>query len=150
MPGIASNRFVSSSAIARRSSETVEPETIASAIFGPAADRDQLLEQVALRAVGEAVERQGVLSHDEIRLHDDLVGAVGTPQRARRRGDEVPHPVDVDDKPLRPARDGLPAQPCDHDAIAFSSGGASAWQIATASASAACDGVGAAFSPRIA
>ena len=35
MPGIASKRAVSSSAIARRSSVGVEPETIASATFGP-------------------------------------------------------------------------------------------------------------------
>src|SRR6266511_831137 len=35
MPGIASKRAVSSSAIARRSSPGVEPETIASATFGP-------------------------------------------------------------------------------------------------------------------
>ncbi len=35
IPGIASNRAVSSSTIARRSSSGVEPETIASATFGP-------------------------------------------------------------------------------------------------------------------
>ena len=35
MPGIAWNRFTSSRAIARRSSAGVEPETIASATFGP-------------------------------------------------------------------------------------------------------------------
>src|SRR5581483_6705422 len=112
--------------------------------------RDQLLEEVALGAVGEAVELQRVLADDQVRLHDQLVRSLRPPQHARRGRNEVPDAVDVDDELVRPARDGTSAQPGDHEATALSRGGASAWQIATASASAACEGLGSALSPRIA
>ena len=60
----------------------------------------------------------------------------------RRRVDEVADAVDVDDERLADPAGGAPAKPRDHDATARCSGGASAWQIATASASAAWFGAG--------
>ena len=69
MPGIAWKRAVSSSTIARRSSAAGEPETIASATFGPIpADREQMDEKLALAGVGEAVELQRVLADVQVRL----------------------------------------------------------------------------------
>ena len=59
-------------------------------------------------------------------------------QHARRGGDEVADAVDVEQEAVGAATRGRAAEPGDHDAIR-ASGGISAWQIATASASASCE-----------
>src|SRR2546423_625187 len=60
--------------------------------LGPdAAHREQLDEQLALAAVGEAVELERVLAHVEVRLDGDLVGRVALPHGRRCRVDEVAH-----------------------------------------------------------
>ena len=82
MPGIASKRAVSSSTIARRSSSGVDPDTIASATFGPTPLTDkQVLEQLSLGRLGEAVELERVLADVQVRLEGDLVGALRSAQR---------------------------------------------------------------------
>ena len=60
-------------------------------------------------------------------------------ERARGREQPVADAADVEHEPVRVERDGPPAQPRDHrrPPASASSGDASAWQIATASASAA-------------
>ena len=76
MPGMAWKRAASSRTIARRSSFGGEPETIASATFGPMPlTREQLDEELALAGVGEAVELERVLAHVEVRLDGDLAVA---------------------------------------------------------------------------
>ena len=77
MPGIAWKRAVSSRTIARRSSAGVEPETIASATFGPTPFTvEQLHEQLALRAVGEPVQLERVLADVQVRLDGHLLADV--------------------------------------------------------------------------
>ena len=76
---------------------------------------------------------------------------LGLAHDRRRRGDEVADAADVEHEPVGVEATGFPrrreirAQP-----TIFRSGGASAWQIATASASAAWFGVGSSSRPRIA
>ena len=148
-PGIAWKRAVSWSTIARRRSAAGEPETIASATFGPdPGDREQVDEELPLSRVGEAVELQRVLAHVQVGLDDDLAGALGGAHRRRRGGEEVADAVDVEHEAVRRPAGRASPQPRDHPAIR-SSGGASAWQIATASASAAWFGVGFDSSARI-
>ena len=49
---------------------------MASATFGPSAgDGEELLEELSLRSVGEAVQLQRVLADMQVGLDDDLVGA---------------------------------------------------------------------------
>ena len=115
-----------------------------------ARDREQLLEELSLGGVGEAVQLEGVLADVEVRLDRHLLRASGLRERARRRLDEIADPAHVEHEAVRPAPDGLAAKLRDHDATCFKSGGASAWQMATASASAAWCGSGVASSPRIA
>ena len=157
MPGIASKRARSSRAIARRSSAGGEPETIASATFGPdPGDAEQQLEQVALVGRGEAVELQRVLADMEVGLDRDLLAdarraPAASPRRGsrprRRRSAARPRP-----RRERPRRRAISVS---RQVIAQGtagggrlypairrSGGASAWQIATASASAAWSGRG--------
>src|SRR6185312_8002751 len=98
---------------------------------------------------GEPVQLHRVLADVQIRLDHHLVGAVGLPCGAWRRSDEVADAADVEEQPLRRRRDGRAAQAGDHADTAFRSGEASAWQIATASASAAWFGVGSSLSPRM-
>ena len=105
-------------------------------------------EELALGRVREAVELQRVLAHVEVRLDDDLSRTVRDAERRRCRGQDVADPTDVDHEPVGSPPGRRPAEPRDHPA-ASRSGGASAWQIATASASAACDELGVASSPRI-
>src|SRR5581483_1530136 len=109
----------------------------------------ELDEEVALGALGEAVELEDVLAHVEVRLDRDLAACIRLPDGARRGGDEVADAADVEHEALRGRGDGRSPQPRDHPA-SLRSGGASAWQMATASASAAWFGVGSASSPRIA
>ena len=98
-------------------------------------------EELPLGRVGEAVELERVLAHVQIGLDDGLAPALGRPNRARSGGEQVADAVDVEHEAVGRPADELPAQPADHPAIRIS-GGASAWQIATASASAAWLGVG--------
>ena len=107
-----------------------------------------MLEELPLRSVGEAVELERVLADVGVDLERDLP-RVGPPRRTRRRGDEVADPVHVEDETVGTVGNRRPAQPRDHDATTFISGGASAWQIATASASEACVDAGGERSPRI-
>ena len=85
----------------------------------------------------------------QLGVQRDLVGAVGLPCRGGRRRNEIADAADVDHEAFGRVRDRAAAQPGDQPAI-LSSGGASAWQIATANASAACVGVGSSCMPRIA
>ena len=86
MPGIASKRAVSSSAIARRSSAGVEPGDDRERDLRPdAVDGEQLHEELALVGVGEAVELQRVLADVQVRLDRHLAAAVARRERARRR-----------------------------------------------------------------
>ena len=93
-----------------------------------------MLEQLPFGCIGEAVELEHVLANVQVGLEGYLVGAVGAPKHARGRGDQVADAVHVQDEAVRAARDRLAPEPRDHPAT-LSSGGASAWQIATASAS---------------
>ena len=108
-----------------------------------AADREQMDEQLALLGVGEAVELQRVLADVQVRLDRHLRPGRGAPQDGWRRRDEVPDAVDVEHEPLgaadpRAGRGAARSRAGPHDAIR-ASGGISAWQIATARASAACE-----------
>ena len=112
-------------------------------------DRQQVLEELALGRLGEAVELERVLAHVRVDLDGDLLRALRAPQRALRRGHEVADAVHVEDERVAAQPCGPTRQASDHP-TARSSGGASAWQIPTASASAAWWGSGSSFSPRIA
>ena len=106
IPGIASNRAVSSSTIARRSSDTDDPETIAIAIFGPTPLTEIRCSNSSRSAASrEPVELECVLPDDEVRLDRDLAVALGQPQRGRRRRDEIPDAVDVEDEAVRTPHD---------------------------------------------
>ena len=96
-PGIAWKRAVSWSTIARRRSAAGEPETIASATFGPdPRHRQQMEEELALGRVGEAVELKRVLADVQVRLDDDLAPALGRPHSARGRREQVADAVHVE------------------------------------------------------
>src|SRR5262249_31109771 len=114
-----------------------------------AGDGEQELEQLALLGVCEPVELECVLPYDEVRLDRQLLRPLGEPQRCGRRRDEVADAADVEHEPVGAPRDGLPAEARDHPDTVRSSGGASTWQMATASASAAWSGRGSRSRPRI-
>ena len=118
IPGIASNRAVSSSTIARRSSSADEPGDDRERDLRPdAADGEQVLEQLALGRVGEPVELERVLADVQVASRATTSSSpLGLPQRARRGGDEVADAVDVEHEAVRTPRDRLAAQPRDHDA----------------------------------
>jgi hypothetical protein len=106
-------------------------------------------EELSLGGVGEAVELERVLAHVQVRLDRDLAAPLGGTHGPGRRGDEIADPVHVEHEAVgRPAGELAP-QARDHP-VSRRSGGASAWQIATASASAAWFGVGLAGSARMA
>ncbi len=109
-------------------------------------DGEQLLEELALGRVGEPVQLERVLPDVEVRLDGDVLRAARLRQRARRRLDEIADPADVEHEAFGAAPDRLPAELGDHEATFLRSGGASAWQMATASASAAWCGSGTASS----
>src|SRR5262249_43806046 len=109
---------------------------------------EQMLEELPLADVREAVELEGVLPHMQVRLQDYLGRAVRKAKRGRRGQDEIANSAHVEDEALGPARNRPPSQHRDHP-TARRKGGASAWQIATASASAAWCGTGGCSSPRI-
>src|SRR5207248_9038645 len=117
--------------------------------LGPdAVDAEQQLEELALLRGRESVQLQGVLADDRVDLYCDV--AAPEPLHRGCGVDEVADAVHVDDEALpRPPRHAA-AQPGDHATTAFSNGGAMAWQIATARASAAWFGCGIASNPRIA
>ena len=97
--------------------------------------------ELPLGRVGEAVELERVLAHVQVGLDDGLAPALRGPDRAGRRCEQVADAVDVEHEAVGRPPGELSPQPADHPAIRIS-GGASAWQIATASASAAWLGVG--------
>src|SRR6266511_6254039 len=107
-----------------------------------------MLEQLALGRVREAVELEGVLPDMEVRLERDLLDAVCAAQRGRRCRNEVADAAHIEHEAVRTAGDRLAPESGDH-ALTFSRGGASAWQIATASASEACVELGGSVSLRI-
>ena len=154
MPGIASKRARSSRAIARRSSAGGDPETIASATFGPIPETPSSSSNSSRSSArGEAVELERVLADVQVGLDGRLLADARV--HPRRRRDEVADAADVDHEPGRRARGDGTAQPRDHAGLSAEessqptgrlqggrtqpairrSGGASAWQIATASAS---------------
>ena len=106
-------------------------------------------EKLALRRFGEPVELQRVFAHVQVRVQRHLVDSVRLADRGRRRSDEIADAADVQDETFTRVRDGTTTQARDQPATTSSSGGASAWQIATASASAAWVGEGGSASPRM-
>ena len=103
------------------------------------ADTEKLYEERALGRVGEPVELERVLADVEIASRPSPRTAPSARRRTRRRrADEVADAADVDDEPVdRPPRRDA-AETRDHLA-ASRSGEPSAWQIATAYASASCE-----------
>src|SRR5207253_5663352 len=96
-----------------------------------------------------AVQLQRVLAYVEVDLDRGLLPHAGLD--ARSRGDEVADAADVENEARRRARRDRPTEARDHSPAASSRrAGASAWQIATASASAAWCGLGGSGRPRIA
>ena len=116
---------------------------------------EEQLEELALVGARESVELERVLADVQVRLDGRLLADPRSD--ARRRRDQVADTADVEHDPGRRARGNGAAQARDHASlpkeimrrrygrprtarshpIIRSSGGASAWQIATASASAA-------------
>ena len=154
IPGIAWKRAWSPSAIALRSSAAGEPETTASATFGPMPEHgEEVDEELALLGVGEPVELERVLADVEVRLDRHLGAGRRAAQHGRRGRDEVADAVHVEHEAVGGAPGRPPSETRDHagapqDAIR-ASGGIEAWQMATASASAACEVGGSASSARI-
>src|SRR5262249_852780 len=114
-----------------------------------AVDGQELDEQLALARLGKTVELQRVLANVQVRVERDLLGAVGLAYGARRRRAEIATAADVEDEAVARGRPRPAAQARDHAEPTFRSGGASAWQIATASASAAGEERGSYARPRI-
>src|SRR5207253_10375776 len=112
-------------------------------------DREQVLEELALGRLREPVELERVLAHVQVRLEGHLSPALGEARGRRSHRDRVADAADLEHELVARARDRLAPEPRDHPA-ALSSGDASAWQIATASASEACCGVGGVRIPRMA
>ena len=148
IPGIAWKRAESPSAIARGARRRRARDDGERHLRADPAHAEQADEELPLGRVREAVELERVLADVEVRLERDLATGIGTAERARGRGHEVPDPADVEDEAVRRPPDRNSAEARDHP-VASSSGGASAWQIATASASASCDEPGSASSPRM-
>jgi len=117
------------------------------AYSGTLGDAEQKLEELALLRGREAEEGERVLANDGVDLDRDL--AVAQALHGRRRVDEVADAVHVDDQ-ARPRAPGDAAAQARNHAVSLISGGAIAWQIATASASAAWFGDGTSSSERIA
>ncbi len=78
----------------------------------------------------------------EVRLERDLVAFARAPPRPSGRLHEIADPANVQDDAVAGLAGEATPQPRDHPATARRSGGAIAWQIATASASDAWSGVG--------
>jgi len=94
-----------------------------------------VLEQLALLAVREPVELERILADVEVRL-DRQLPVPGRSEHRRCRLHEVADAADIEDEDVPSPAGRYAAEPPDHDATRWS-GEASAWQIATASASAA-------------
>src|SRR5262249_38852958 len=77
----------------------------------------------------------------QMRLDRDLGAGLGAAKNGRRHVDEVPHAADLENDAVGATPDQPAAEAGDH-ATTSSTRGASAWQIATARASAAWFGVG--------
>ena len=138
MPGIASKRAVSSSAIARRSSAGVEPGDDRERDLRPDAGDGEQSWTKSSRSLGvrEAVQLQRVLADVEVRLDRHLVAPsprearAASPGRGSRRRRRRARARRRDGRRACPRSRAITRPPS-------RSGGASAWQIATASASAA-------------
>jgi hypothetical protein len=97
--------------------------------LGPdAADRQKLLEELALARFREAVEVEGVVAHVQVGLEHDLLGAVRKANRARSREESVADSTDVHNQPLGVEGDGPAANARNHRAAPArtASGGARA------------------------
>ena len=114
-----------------------------------AGDREELLEELPLGSVGKAVQLERVLADVQVGLDDDLDGALRLLYHAGCRVQPVADATNFEDKPVRVVLHRRPAEAGDHrwPPTTARSGGASAWQIATASASAAWCGRGSSESP---
>ncbi len=113
-----------------------------------AAHPEELHEERAFGSVGEPVELHRVLADVQVRLDGHLRGPVRPPKDARRGAHEVSHTGDIDHEPVDGASGRNTAKPRDHR-VTSRSGDPSAWQIATANASASCEVRGSASSPRM-
>ena len=106
---------------------------------------EQQQEEVALLLGGEAVERQRVVADDQVAVQRDrLARGRDVAQRLGRDGEPVADAAAVDDDVVGAAHRDLALEQGDHAvaASAAASGARLAWQIATASASAAWSGCG--------
>jgi len=74
-------------------------------------------EGLAVRSVGESVQLQCVLADVKERVDGDLSSAFGAAHDARRRCDEVPDAVDVEQQPICAASCRRGAKSADHDAL---------------------------------
>ena len=133
---------MSPDATADSSSRGGPPESTASAIFGPdALDAEQQQEEVALLLGGEAVEQQGVVADDQVRKQRRrFAHARDVAQRLGGDREPVADAAAGDDDVIAAADRDLAREQRDHAetfASAAASGAPLAWQIATASASAA-------------
>ena len=113
MPGIASNRARSSRAIARRSSAGGEPETIASATFGPIPDTPSSSSNSS-RSSADANPYSWSASSRTWRCVSTVASSPTRRGHARRRGDEVADAADVEHEAGGGARDDGAAQARDH------------------------------------
>ena len=114
-------------------------------------------EQVALLRAAEAIQGQGVVARDEVRVQRCLLAPRGHRlQRFRGHREPVPDSARLDHHVVGAANEHLAANGGDHPArtsvpLAASAGAAlvlAAWQIATPSASAAWSDSGRSASPR--
>ena len=95
-----------------------------------------MFEELALGRLGEPVQLERVLANVQVGVERDLAPRLRLAERAQRRLDAIADAVDVEDDPVEHPRDDGAPQRGDHP-VARRSSGAIAWQIATASASAA-------------
>ena len=115
-----------------------------------ALDAEQQQEEVALLLGGEAVERQRVVAHDQVRVQRDRLADApgrGAASRPRRRAGSRRRRTSTTTWSARRHRDlaarrARSSRPPSRSARAARSGARLAWQIATASASAAWSGSG--------
>ena len=79
-----------------------------------ARDREQVLEQLALGGLAEAVELERVLAHVQVGVERDLSPALGQARGRRGHGQRVADAADVEHDPLAGTRDGSSPQARDH------------------------------------
>ena len=99
---------MSPSTIARRSSAGDEPETIASATFGPTPGTESSCSKSSRSAgLGEPVELEHVLPHVHVRVERDLRPSSAL-RRARSRAGAGSHAADVEHESVSIRETGLP------------------------------------------